>query len=119
MRRLAILALLLTGACGGGPETLAEYRAAYEAQWGPVDLTGWRVNIVAEKPVLDGVARTGVTWWGEKRIDIWIGALEAFPHELRHVALGPASADHVGWCEFGAWELSELHWDERTYLGCQ
>jgi len=40
------------------------------------------------------------------------------PHEVHHVALGPPSADHQGWCPFGDWEAREGILDELGYLGC-
>ena len=51
-------------------------------------------------------------------VDVYQGSLSVLPHEVHHVALGPPSADHQGWCPFGDWEAREGILEEHAYLGC-
>ena len=60
----------------------------------------------------------GQTFWDSRTIDLCQGSLSVLPHEVHHVALGPPSADHQGWCPFGDWEAREGILDELGYLGC-
>lgn len=125
MTRAAWLVLLL--GCGGpdevhlgaGPRLAAQptrdYRAVYEAAWGAVDTTGWTIITVDTPPGgLDGW-----TDWNTRTVSIWKNAPNILPHELHHVALGPGSVYHDGWCPFGAWEMKTLGLNEMSYLGCQ
>lgn len=125
MRLRQLIPLLLLVGCGEGPplaSELAKYRAEYEARWGAVDLTDWTIEVVpvSQAPVLGSYARAGLTDWKAKHVTIVEGYFEAFPHELHHVARGPTSYAHAGWCAegFGQWEVDALDFDERAYLGC-
>lgn len=146
MRRALLVAGLLLGACGAVPppascpgpdgsrietigvdascaglaQALERYRDAEIAAWGPIPLAGWTVQFVSldNAPVAGGEARYGLTNWNAKRVTVVVDRLEVVAHELHHVALGPTSYAHVGWCPFGSWELQALGFDERVYLGC-
>ena len=92
------------GPCATLADALAHYAEVYVARWGA--------------PAPD-VIIAGTAYFATKTIDVLINALVVVPHEMRHVALGPASKDHHGWCdEFCGWEFAALQFDEHEYLGC-
>ena len=101
---------------------LSEYLQAYESRWQDVaELQTWTVRVVAERPTQGAQAGkffAGETFWDSRVIDLYQGSLSVLPHEVHHVALGPPSADHAGWCPFGDWEASEGILQELPYLGC-
>jgi hypothetical protein len=100
---------------------LVDYRDTFVEWWGPVALLeeGWTVRVRAGAAV-DAAGHTGITYHHSRVVDIGEGALETFPHELRHVQLGRGSDDHHGWCSsFAPWEEEVLGVNERDYLGCQ
>ncbi len=67
----------------------------------------------------DGAWVAGWTFPDERTIDVEIAALGALVHELRHVALGPSSWDHRGWCPFIGWELDAGLANDMAAYGCQ
>jgi hypothetical protein len=101
---------------------LTEYLQAYESRWEDVAaLRTWTVRILAERPTegaQPGNFFAGQTFWDSRIIDLYQGSLSVLPHEVHHVALGPPSADHEGWCPFGDWEAREGILEEHAYLGC-
>ena len=101
---------------------LSEYLQAYESDWQATGaLAEWTVRVVAERPTQGaqpGSFFAGQTFWESRIIDLYQGSLNVLPHEVRHVALGPPSADHRGWCSFGDWEAREGILEEHAYLGC-
>ena len=115
--------VLAAGAsCDAVAATLSEYLGAYEADWQKVPaLSEWTIRIVAERPTQGaqpGNFFAGETFWSSRTIDIYQGSLNVFPHEVHHVALGPSSDSHQGWCPFGDWEAREGILEELSYLGC-
>ena len=108
--------------CARVASILTEYLGAYESRWQPVGtLPDWTVRVVADRPTQGaqpGSFFAGETFWDSRTIDLYQGSLNVLPHELHHVALGPSSADHLGWCAFGDWEAREGILDEHSYLGC-
>ena len=116
------------GAVAGGTSCerfatiLTEYLQAYESRWSDVaQLQSWTVRVVADRPTQGaqpGKFFAGETFWDSRTIDLYQGSLSVLPHEIHHVALGPPSADHQGWCPFGDWEAREGILDELDYLGC-
>lgn len=106
--------------CRAFASTLVQYRTTFEEGWGVVQLQEeqWTIRIRAGGTV-DTERHTGVTYHRSRIVDIAEQSPETFPHELRHVQLGPGSDDHHGWCTgFEPWEERVLGVDERTYLGC-
>ncbi|MGZ6027912.1 MAG: hypothetical protein ACXWK5_00730 [Myxococcaceae bacterium] len=106
--------------CQAFAQVLVEYRATFEADWGGVPLQEeqWTIRVRVGSTV-DADGHTGITYHRSRIVDIAEGSPETFPHELRHVQLGPGSDDHHGWCRnFEPWEERVLGVDERTYLGC-
>ena len=101
---------------------LTEYLQEYESRWEDVAaLRTWTVRIVTERPTqgaASGNFFAGQTFWDSQTIDLYQGSLSVLPHEVHHVALGPPSADHEGWCPFGDWESREGILEEHAYLGC-
>ena len=101
---------------------LTEYLDAYESRWQDVaELQSWTVRVVADRPTQGAQAGkffAGETFWDSRVIDLYQGSLSVLPHEVHHVALGPPSADHQGWCPFGDWEAREGILQELDYLGC-
>ncbi len=101
---------------------LTEYLRAYESRWEDVAaLRDWTVRVVADRPTegaRPGSFFAGETFWDSRVIDLYQGSLSVLPHEVHHVALGPRSADHQGWCPFGDWEAREGILEEHAYLGC-
>jgi len=101
---------------------LSEYFDAYRSDWEtPAVLTDWTVRVVAERPTQGaqpGSFFAGETFWDSRIIDLYQGSLNTLPHEVHHVALGPPSADHQGWCGFCDWEAREGILEEHAYLGC-
>jgi len=83
------------GVCSSVGQALDQYRAVYEERWGRVDMAGWTPR-VRSTTLVDGAA--GATWWDERLIEMERHMLDALPHELRHVQLGPSSDGHSGWC---------------------
>jgi hypothetical protein len=111
----------VTSPCTVVVAILDNYRAAYEAAWGATGTESWTVRIRSERPTRDaapGNFNAGETFFAERTIDVYQGSLNVYPHELHHVALGPDSADHRGWCSFGDWEEAGGILDESAYLGC-
>ncbi len=108
--------------CGRVATILSEYLQDYVASWDEVPaLADWKVRVVSERPTqgaATGSFYAGETFWGSRTIDLYQGSLSVLPHEVRHVALGPPSADHHGWCPFGDWEAREGILEEHDYLGC-
>jgi len=108
--------------CSRVASILTEYLGAYESRWQNVGaLPDWTVRVVADRPTQGaqpGHFFAGETFWDSRIIDLYQGSLNVLPHELHHVALGPSSADHLGWCPFGDWEAREGILDEHSYLGC-
>jgi hypothetical protein len=108
--------------CDRVASILSEYLQAYRSRWSEVDqLQSWTVRVVAERPTQGaqpGKFFAGETFWDSKVIDLYQGSLSVLPHEVHHVALGPLSADHEGWCPFGDWEAHEGILEELPYLGC-
>jgi hypothetical protein len=108
-------------ACQAYASILVEYRDTFVEWWGQVALheEGWTVRVRAGAAV-DAAGHTGITYHYSRVVDVAEGALETFPHELRHVQLGRGSDDHHGWCSnFAPWEEEVLGVNERAYLGCQ
>ena len=101
---------------------LSDYLEAYDSRWAPVaSLSQWTVRIVADRPTQGaqpGSFYAGETFWDSRIIDLYQGSLSVLPHEVHHVALGPPSAGHRGWCPFGDWEAREGILEEHAYLGC-
>ena len=108
--------------CARAATILSEYLQAYVEGWHEVPaLADWKVRVVAERPTrgaAPGTFYAGETFWGSRIIDLYQGSLSVLPHEVHHVALGPPSADHQGWCPFGDWEAREGILEEHSYLGC-
>ena len=106
--------------CSDVAGVVTRYRDLEAATWGPIPLAGWTVQVVsvADAPVVNGVARYGATYHLVHKVVVVLDRLDVLPHELHHVALGPDSDGHSGWCSFGAWEFEVLGFDERAYLGC-
>ena len=108
--------------CDRVASILTEYLQAYEATWQDVAaLRSWTVRIVADRPTQGAQAGSffaGETFWDSRTIDLYQGSLSVLPHEVHHLALGPPSADHEGWCPFGDWEAREGILEEHAYLGC-
>jgi len=109
--------------CGPhGESNLTAYLQTYQSRWdGVATLPDWTVRVVAERPTQgaqQGKFFAGETFWDSRTIDLYQGSLSVLPHEVHHVALGPPSADHQGWCPFGDWEAREGILDELGYLGC-
>ncbi len=99
---------------------LGSLRDLFVQRWGAVRLTGWFVVVSPEWTPVGG--HSGYTDWSQRVLTLSQHALEMFPHELLHVQLGPASANHAEaiWCaEFVSWEWSQGFGDERAYLGCR
>ena len=111
------------GPCATFADALADYAAVYVARWGaPAGFDSWTLRVrttpLSGAPTPE-VAVAGSTYYANKTIDVSINALVVLPHEMRHVALGPTSNDHRGWCdEFCGWEFEALRFDEHVYLGC-
>ena len=111
------------GPCATLADALAHYAEVYVARWGaPADFDSWTIRVrttpLSGAPAPD-VIIAGTAYFATKTIDVLINALVVVPHEMRHVALGPASKDHHGWCdEFCGWEFAALQFDEHEYLGC-
>jgi len=101
---------------------LTQYLEAYDSSWDAVPaLSQWTVRVVGERPTqgaAPGNFYAGQTFWESRIIDLYQGSLSVLPHEVHHVALGPPSSDHQGWCPFGDWEAREGILDEHGYLGC-
>ncbi|HET6982580.1 MAG TPA: hypothetical protein VFI53_10575 [Myxococcaceae bacterium] len=101
---------------------LGAYLQAYESRWADVaEMQHWTVRVVADRPTQGAQAGkffAGETFWDSRIIDLYQGSLSVLPHEIHHVALGPPSADHQGWCPFGDWEAREGILHELDYLGC-
>jgi hypothetical protein len=122
--RLGLEQGVITGgtSCARVASILTEYLGAYESRWQPVGaFTDWTVRVVADRPTQGAQAGkffAGETFWDSRTIDLYQGSLNVLPHELHHVALGPPSADHLGWCPFGDWEAREGILEEHSYLGC-
>jgi hypothetical protein len=99
-----------------------QYLEAYESRWQKVPgLSQWTIRVVADRPTQGakpGSFFAGQTFWESRTIDIYQGSLSVLPHEVHHVALGPSSDNHEGWCPFGDWEAAEGILEERGYLGC-
>ncbi|HET9037089.1 MAG TPA: hypothetical protein VFN45_12825 [Myxococcaceae bacterium] len=107
--------------CQAYASILTDYRDTFVDWWGPVALheEDWTVRVRAGAAV-DAAGHTGITYHYSRVVDVAEGALETFPHELRHVQLGRGSDDHHGWCSnFAPWEEEVLGVNERDYLGCQ
>ena len=108
--------------CEAVAATLSQYLQAYETDWHAVPaLREWTIRIVADRPTQGaqpGNFFAGETFWGNRTIDIYQGSLNVLPHEAHHVALGPSSDTHSGWCPFGDWEAREGILEELSYLGC-
>ena len=108
--------------CDRVASILTEYLQAYEASFQDVAaLRTWTVRVVADRPTRGAQAGNffaGETFWDSRIIDLYQGSLSVLPHEVHHVALGPPSADHQGWCSFGDWEAREGILEEHAYLGC-
>jgi hypothetical protein len=107
--------------CQAYASILTDYRDTFVEWWGPVALheEDWTVRVRAGAAV-DAAGHTGITYHYSRVVDVAEGALETFPHELRHVQLGRGSDDHHGWCSnFAPWEEEVLGVNERDYLGCQ
>jgi hypothetical protein len=108
--------------CARVASILTEYLQAYASRWdGAAELQSRTVRVVAERPTQGaqpGKFLAGETFWDSRVIDLYQGSLSVLPHEVHHVALGPPSADHQGWCPFGDWEAREGILEELTYLGC-
>jgi hypothetical protein len=106
--------------CDAAAVILSEYLDAYESRWQKVpELPEWtpgggRAANAGE----GGHFFAGQTFWASKTIDIYQGSLSVLPHEVHHVALGPSSGSHQGWCPFGDWEAEEGILEELDYLGC-
>ena len=111
------------GPCATSADALAQYAAVYAARWGaPADFDAWTIRVrttpLSGAPTPDVIV-AGSVYYATKTIDVSINALVVLPHEMRHVALGPSSNDHHGWCdEFCRWEWEALRFDEHVYLGC-
>lgn len=104
------------GVCSSVGQVLDQYRAVYEERWGRVDMDGWTLR-VRSTTLMDRAA--GATWWDERLIEVEPHMLDALPHELHHVQLGPSSDGHRGWClAYYPWERATLGLDEGAYLGC-
>jgi hypothetical protein len=122
--RLGVEAGVVAGGthCDRVASILTEYLQAYEASWQDVAALGtWTVRVVADRPTQGaqpGNFFAGETFWDSRIIDLYQGSLSVLPHEVHHVALGPPSADHQGWCPFGDWEAREGILEEHAYLGC-
>ena len=122
--RLGVEASVIAGgtSCERVASILTEYLQAYESRWeASVALQDWTVRIVAERPTQGakpGSFFAGETFWESRTIDLYQGSLNVLPHEVHHVALGPPSANHAGWCPFGDWEAREGILEEYAYLGC-
>ena len=101
---------------------LGAYLEAYRSRWsGAAAMQSWTVRVVADRPTQGaqpGKFFAGETFWDSRTIDLYQGSLSVLPHEIHHVALGPPSADHQGWCLFGDWEAREGILEELDYLGC-
>jgi len=101
---------------------LSQYLQTYVERWGEVPhLAEWTVRIVTDRPTqgaAPGSFFAGQTFWDSRIIDLYQGSLSVLPHEVRHVAIGPPSAEHSGWCPFGDWEAREGILEEHRYLGC-
>ncbi len=99
-----------------------QYLEAYQSRWQKVPaLSEWTIRVVADRPTQGaspGSFFAGQTFWDSRTIDIYQGSLSVLPHEVHHVALGPASDNHQGWCPFGDWEAAEGILEEHSYLGC-
>ena len=108
--------------CARVASILTEYLQAYQSRWQTFGaFPDWTVRVVADRPTQGaqpGNFFAGETFWDSRIIDLYQGSLNVLPHELHHVALGPPSADHQGWCPFGDWEASEGILEEHVYLGC-
>ena len=76
--------------CGTYATILGEYRETFVDSWGAVALEEeqWTLRVRAGA-VADAAGHTGVTYHHSRVVDIAEAALETFPHELRHVQLGP------------------------------
>jgi hypothetical protein len=111
------------GTCATFAETLAHYADVYVARWGaPSGFDSWTIRVrtttISGAPSPD-ITVAGTTYYATRTIDVSTHSLVVLPHEMRHVALGPTSKDHHGWCdEFSGWEIEALMFDERMYLGC-
>jgi hypothetical protein len=122
--RLGVEPGVVTGGttCDRVAGILTEYLRAYESDWnGVAELRTWTVRVVAERPTQGaqpGKFFAGETFWDSRVIDLYQGSLSVLPHEVHHVALGPPSAGHEGWCSFGDWEAREGILQELSYLGC-
>jgi len=96
------------------------YQAAHAARWGSVETMGWTVRVrVFREDLVDGPGTLGgVTWWGDRVIDVYQHLPNVFPHDLHHVLYGQSSADHHGWClqGFVLWEASVVGLDEQASL---
>ena len=106
--------------CRAFASTLGEYRTTFEEGWGaaPLQEEQWTIRIRVGGTV-DADGHTGVTYHRSRIVDLAEQSPETFPHELRHVQLGPGSDDHHGWCtHFEPWEERVLGVNERSYLGC-
>jgi hypothetical protein len=108
--------------CARVASILTEYLDTYESRWPDVAaLPDWTVRAVTDRPTQGaqpGKFFAGETFWESQIIDLYQGSLSALPHEIHHVALGPPSAHHQGWCPFGDWEAREGILEEHAYLGC-
>jgi hypothetical protein len=108
--------------CDAAAVILSQYLDAYESRWQKVPtLPEWTIRVVADFPTQGakpGSFFAGQTFWASKTIDIYQGSLSVLPHEVHHVALGPSSYGHQGWCPFGDWEAEQGILEELDYLGC-
>jgi len=88
------------GECADFAALFIQARGEYEGHWGPLDLKGWTVLIVADRIEQSGEDFDGYTYGDLKLIKIHDPIL--FLHELHHVQDG---FGHVGWCaDFVPWE---------------
>jgi len=110
------------GTCDTVVAVFTQYLEAYQSRWQKVPaLPEWTIRVVADRPTQGaspGSFFAGQTFWDSRTIDIYQGSLSVLPHEVHHVALGPASDNHQGWCPFGDWEAAEGILEEHSYLGC-
>jgi len=122
--RLGVEAGVISGGttCDRVATVLSEYLGAYQSRWeAPTVLAEWTVRVVADRPTQGaqpGSFFAGETFWDSRIIDLYQGSLNTLPHEVHHVALGPPSAHHQGWCGFADWEAREGILEEHAYLGC-
>ncbi len=106
--------------CGQAQTDLDDKTSLYSRSWGVPNLDGWALRVRQDYIVdTQGGLHAGVTFYEYRIVDIRDARPFTLPHELHHVALGPSSSHHDGWCPgFFDWEKGAVGVDETAYYDC-